>query len=417
MKIGGNILVFNSGSSSLKFQLFETDGEVPTSKLRGMVGGLGERPICEWVYRGERTREAIAANSHQAATRQIFVLLEQTIDAKQSLLDRITAVGHRIVHGGGRFFEPTLITNESLELLATSNALVPLHNPFALEVVQECRNRLAAVPMVAVFDTAYFHELPEYARTYALPAAWGEGTQPIRRYGFHGLAHRYMAERFAAMQTENGRPLRLVTLQLGHGCSAAAIRDGHAVDTSMGFTPLEGLVMATRPGDLDVGIVLHWLGRRTATTAELIDSLNHRAGLLGLSGISADMQELLRLEAQGHARAHLAIEAFCYRARKYIGAYLAVLGGAEAIIFGGGIGENAAVIRERICAGMQWCGLELDEEANRTALGRAARISPPNARPAAYVIPVDEEALIVRDTLTFLESVRDGNTACALQME
>lgn len=404
MKIDDDILVFNSGSSSLKFQLFGADADTSAGALRGMVRDLGDEAICEWVYRGKRERTVLSAADHTAAARYVLALLEQITDAGHSLLDGVAAMGHRIVHGGDSFFEPTLLTDETLAALDALSPLAPLHNPPALAVIRTCQEQLPDTPMVGVFDTAFFHALPDYVRAYALPVEWTAGTQPIRRYGFHGLAHRYMAERFATVHAVNDTASRVITLQLGHGCSVAAIRDGRAIETSMGFTPLEGLIMATRPGDVDVGVVLHLLEHGGVTAHALTDGLNHRAGLLGLSGASADMQELLALEAQGHAGAHLAVEAFCHRARKYVGAYLAVLGGADAIVFGGGIGEHAPAIRARICAGMDWCGLQLDEQSNRSAVGREACISTVDASIAAYVIPVDEEALIARDTLSYLSA-------------
>lgn len=405
MKNDNHILVFNSGSSSLKFQLFEHVADTPVSTLQGMVRDLGDEAVCEWIYQGKQERTSIAANDHGTAARHVLALLQQITDAGCSLLDTVTAIGHRIVHGGERFFEPTLLTNEALAALDALSPLAPLHNPPALSVIRACQEELPDIPLVGVFDTAFFHALPDYVRAYALPAKWTEQSQPIRRYGFHGLAHRYMAERFATIRAANDTSSRVITLQLGHGCSIAAIRNGQSVETSMGFTPLEGLIMATRPGDLDAGVVLHVLERGVVSAAELNDGLNHRAGLLGLSGVSADMQELLTLEAHGHAGARLAVEAFCHRARKYLGAYLAVLGGADAIVFGGGIGEHAAAIRARICAGMEWCGLQLDEQSNRSAVGMEARISKVDAPLAAYVIPVDEEMLIARDVLRCFSTV------------
>ncbi|WP_244859981.1 acetate/propionate family kinase [Nitrosococcus oceani] len=395
----GNILVFNSGSSSLKFQLFEMDAITPASRVRGVVRNLGDDAICEWLSRGKREHTSVSAYDHGTAARYVLELLEHITDAGQPLLHTITAMGHRIVHGGDTFTAPILLTSRALTALDALSPLAPLHNPPALAVVRACQEHLPDIPMAAVFDTAFFHELPDYVRAYALPAEWREGSRPIRRYGFHGLAHRYMVEHFSTIHPTNTPSSRLITLQLGHGCSVAALRDGHPLETSMGFTPLEGLIMATRPGDVDIGVVLHLLEGAEVTASELSEGLNHRAGLLGLSGASADMEELLALEARGHSGAHLAIEAFCHRARKYLGAYLAVLGGADAILFGGGIGEHAPEIRARICAGLNWCGLELDTQANEAAAPDGEeRISTADSRLAAYVIPVNEEALIAQDT-------------------
>lgn len=405
MSFIGNILVFNSGSSSLKFQLFEVERDTPASLLRGAVRDIGDESICDWDYLGHREREPCSATDHAMAARRVLDLLKRLDGADQSLDKTVASVGHRIVHGGDSFLDPTLLTDHSLAELDALNRLAPLHNPPALAVVRTCRERLPDVPMVAVFDTAFFRRLPEHVRAYALPAEWTEGSQPIRRYGFHGLAHRYMAERYLSLRDADATPCKVITLQLGHGCSATAVRDGIALETSMGFTPMEGLVMATRPGDVDPGVVLHLLERGAVTTRSLNEGMNHRAGLLGLSGATSDMRELLALQSRGHDGARLAVEAFCHRARKYIGAYLAVLGGAEAILFGGGIGEHAPAIRKRICAGFAWCGLELDARANEDAVGTEARISKADSSLAAYVIPVDEESLIARDTVRCVGTV------------
>lgn len=395
------ILVFNSGSSSLKFQLFEVDANAPVRLLGGAVRGLGDEAICEWIYRGETEATLISVSGHADAAHWVLDRLAKAGESGQSLLSGVTAIGHRIVHGGEVFTAPTLITDRTLSALDALSPIAPLHNPPALAVVRVCRERLRDVAMVAVFDTAYFQALPDYVRSYALPAEWTR-SQGIRRYGFHGLAHRYMMERYYSISDQDPESCRVISLQLGHGCSVAAIRGNRPVETSMGFTPLEGLIMATRPGDVDVGVVLSLIERSTVTAHQLSEGLHHRSGLLGLSGVSADMQALLTLEAQGHDGARLAVRAFCHRARKYLGAYLAVLGGADAIVFGGGIGEQAAEIRARICAGMEWCGLALDEQANQAAVGAEARISTSDSRPTAYVIPVDEESLIARDTLNCL---------------
>jgi len=253
-----------------------------------------------------------------------------------------------------------------------------------------------------VFDTAFHATLPEHARTYALPAHWR--ARGIRRYGFHGVAHRFMYERACALQRAPVR--RVVTFQLGNGCSVSAIRDGRSVDTSMGYTPLEGLVMSTRCGDVDPGAVVA-LVRGGVDGAELTRGLNHESGLLGLSGATADMRELLALEAGGHAGARLAIAAFCQRARKYLGAYLALLNGADAIVFGGGIGEHAPAIRARICADMEWCGLQLDAGANERAVGIEGVVSASGSI-AVYVVAVNEELVIARDTATVLGSRRSS---------
>ncbi len=394
------LLVFNAGSSSLKFQLFRLEGGEPRRLLRGAVRDLGAQASLDWEFAGRRSSAGLKLASHSDAAEHLFGLLAQTRWRGRSLCEQVSLLGHRIVHGGESFRHPVLIDEQVLGRLAGLNRLAPLHNPPALEVIALCRRRLrqadgSGPPMVAVFDTAYFHVLPEYARAYALPARW----QRIRRCGFHGLAHRYLVEQCVMLGGLDPRSSRVISLQLGHGCSIAAVRNGRPVDTSMGYTPLEGLVMATRPGDLDAGILLELAGHQGVPVDELERALNTEAGLLGLSGVSADMRRLLELARQGHAGAGFAIQVFCHRARKYLGACLAVLGGADAIVFGGGTGAHSPQIRERICAGMQWCGLELDLEANREPARTAGLLSVPGARPLIYALDVDEELLIARDTL------------------
>ncbi len=297
------------------------------------------------------------------------------------------ATAHRVVHGANLFSAPERVTPEVIARLGSLTPLAPLHNQPALDVLRAVSERLEGVPAVAVFDSAFFRKLPPVARAYALPESW-RSTHAIERYGFHGS--RTNSCTVGASRATNVASGRAVTLQLGSGCSAAALRDGRPVDTSMGFTPLEGLVMGTRAGDVDAGILLH-LARAGVPWAELDSALNHESGLLGLSGQSADMSELLALEERGEPRAALAIDAFCHRARKYIGAYAAVLGGLDVVAFGGGIGENAAAIRSRICENFEWLGLELDERANMDSGDAERTISAASSSVAVHVIPVREE--------------------------
>jgi acetate kinase len=259
--------------------------------------------------------------------------------------------------------------------------------------------------MVATFDTAFYRSLPAYAAQYAIPHDLA-AKHGVRRYGFHGLAHRYMLERYSQIAASPVELTKLITLQLGAGCSATAIDGGRPVDTSMGLTPLEGLVMATRSGDVDPSLV-GYLARKEGVSVQEVEAwLNTRSGILGVSGRSADLRELLQAEEQGDARAGLAVEMFCYRVRKYIGAYMAALGGADAVLFGGGIGENAPTVRARICADMEWCGLTLDPDRNAAALGSEARISADGSRIQAHVVPVDEAVMIARDTYHCLRGSR-----------
>jgi acetate kinase len=395
------ILVFNSGSSSLKFQLFTaTDSGELKAQAKGAVNGFGPAASCHWTVGGTTQQIHKAVYRHQEAVDWVIGLLQGSSQRGMLLTDSV--LGHRVVHGGDQFSSPVRITGQVLAEIESLSSLVPLHNAPSAEVIRRCRLRLGSeVPMVAVFDTAFYHDLPDHVRAYALPADW-TASYGIKRYGFHGIAHRYLYERWLQIEGRGLSATRVITLQLGHGCSMTAIRGGSPVETSMGFTPLEGLIMATRPGDLDAGVLLHLAARGGLTLDRLSEGLNHRSGLLGLSGISADMRELLKLEAEGHLGAKLAVSAFCHRARKYLGAYLAVLGGVDAVVFGGGIGEHHPQIRERICAGMDWCGVGVDSERNRLAIGEEARISPDGARCHVYVIPVDEESIIARETYRYL---------------
>jgi len=392
-----NILTINCGSSSLKFLRYEVaaDGAARPGAW-GNVDRIGAGGVLEFHdAAGRENREAVAVPDHADAARRVLAWLGAA---------PLTAVAHRVVHGGDRFVQPARIDDAVIAEIDALSALAPLHNLPALAAIRAARAALGeAVPMVAVFDTAFHRTLPAHAARYAIPHELADKYR-IQRYGFHGLAHRAMAESYFSLTNQPVAGSKLITLQLGNGCSAAAIADGQSIDTSMGFTPLEGLVMGTRSGDLDPSLA-GWLAEREGVpVAQVEDWLNRRAGLLGVSGISRDMRDLLAQAAQGDARAALAVALFCYRVKKYIGAYLAVLGGADAIIFGGGIGEHAAEVRARCCAGLDWCGLTLDAVANRA--GRPGCISAPNARIAAYILPPDEAGVLLRDTLACLRAER-----------
>ena len=396
------ILVINCGSSTLKFQLVETDGDTTRRLARGIVDRIGGQSALDFApAHGEPHRETAAVGDHDQATRRVLAWL-----ASVSLLGALDGVGHRVVHGGDRFLEPTLIDDEVIEAVEALTDLAPLHNAPSLRAIRAARAVLGAgAPMVATFDTAFHRTLPERASRYAIPLELADRHR-IRRYGFHGLAHRYMTERYAAISATPLEQVKLVTLQLGNGCSATAVEGGRSVDTSMGFTPLEGLMMGTRSGDVDPSLA-GYLARREGVDIDEAEAwLNTRSGLLGVSGTSGDMRELLEAEEGGDARAALAVGMFCYRVRKYVGAYLGALGGADALVFGGGIGENAPLVRARICAGMGWCGLTLDEDRNARTVGSEGPISSDDSRVRAYVIPVDEAAVIARDTVHCLRRLR-----------
>ena len=291
---------------------------------------------------------------------------------------------------------------EVIEAIEALIELAPLHNPIGLAGILTCREILGTkMPMVAVFDTAFHSTMPPHASTYAIPHDLAT-RHKIQRYGFHGLAHSYVANRYSQITGTPIKTTRLITLHLGHGCSAAAIRAGCSIDTSMGFTPLEGLVMGTRSGDIDPAIVAYLAQKESVDASQVVGWLNHQSGLVGLSCQTSDMQELLEIESRDH-RARLAIDVFCYRIKKYIGSYLALLSGGDAVIFSGGIGEHAATIRARICQDMVWCGLILAPERNQMADGRESRISTEGASCHVYVIPVDEESIIAREVYLCLQ--------------
>jgi acetate kinase len=398
------VLVINSGSSSIKFRLSDVVEE-PTGALtsrsallQGVVKGIGGVASFEVTGPdGHRSTTTLEIRDHAHALHVLF-------DRLAGSLDNIEAVGHRVVHGGDRYVEPTLITEQVEAGIDELSELAPLHNPSCLAGIRGAKAVLdPAVPMVAVFDTAFHQTMPEVARRYALPLELADRHR-IRRYGFHGIAHASLANGYATCTGKSLEQVRLITLQLGNGCSVAAIARGRSVETSMGFTPLEGLVMGTRSGDVDASIVSYLSEREKVEPAEVERWLNERSGLLGLSGRSNDMRELLRLaEQEKDKRAGFAVELFCYRVRKYLGSYLAVLGGADAIVFGGGIGENAPEVRDRICRNMEWCGLTLSPDRNRKAVGlppgRAEKISTDESRLAAYVVAADEETWIARETV------------------
>src|SRR5215831_3993958 len=398
------VLVINSGSSSIKFRLVDVVEEARrglTSQpalLQGAIKGIGG--VASFEVTGQdahRSTTKLEIRNHAHALRVLF-------DRLSGSLEKIEAVGHRVVHGGDQYMEPTLITKEVEAGIDALSELAPLHNPSGLAGIRGAREVLGSrVPMVAVFDTAFHQSMPQVAKRYAIPEELADRYR-IRRYGFHGIAHASLANGYAACTGNSLKQIRLITLQLGNGCSVAAIARGRSVETSMGFTPLEGLVMGTRSGDVDASIVSYLSEREKVEPAEVERWLNERSGLLGVSGRSNDMRELLRAAKQDQdKRAQFAVDLFCYRVRKYLGAYLAVLDGADAIVFGGGIGENAPEIRERICRNLKWCGLRLHLDRNRAAVGlspgSAAKIGTDESRPAAYVVAADEESWIARETV------------------
>jgi acetate kinase len=389
------VLVLNCGSSTLKFQVVETDGLAESRKLaRGIVDRIGGPAAYSFkTDAGAPEEKALAVVNHEIAARLVIDWLRA-----QPELRAIDAVGHRVVHGADRFADSVLIDDAVIAELDALCEIAPLHNPGAVSGIRAARKILGdAVPMVAAFDTSFHHRIPDQAGLYAIPYELAQ-KHKIRRYGFHGLAHQYDVGRYAELIGKPVAQVNAVTLHLGNGCSATAIRDGQSVDTSMGFTPLEGLVMGTRSGDLDPALVSYLARKEQVDAAEVENWLNKRSGLLGLSGMSNDMRELVAAY-ETDPRARLAVDMFCYRARKYLGAYLIVLEGrAESVIFSGGIGENSPLVRKNILGGLEWCGLTLDNAGNESVIGCDGRISAAQSKLAVFVIHTDEETIIARET-------------------
>ncbi|HXU38156.1 MAG TPA: acetate kinase [Blastocatellia bacterium] len=404
-----NVLILNCGSSTVKFQLIATDMDEISRNAdrrlaRGVVERIGGEAIVTTKVEG-RAQQRSTANLRdmRAAVDHIIRWASSEaagIDGVRSVAD-IHTIGHRVVHGGERFTHSVLITDEVLEGIEDMIELAPLHNPANIKGIQAARDLFGpGLPQVAVFDTAFHQTLPERAYLYAIPYQFYRRYK-VRRYGFHGTSHRYVAYRYRLLRNITREETNVITLHLGNGCSAAAIKNGDSIDTSMGMTPLEGLVMGTRAGDIDPAIIDFLAVKEGLSLQQLEGMLNKQSGLIGISGLTNDMRELLEESHENNdRRARLAIEIFCYRVRKYIGAYLAAMGGADAIVFTGGVGENAPEIRERICEGFEWAGLELDQERNTKCTGGCeGLISSDSSRLAAYTIPTDEELLIARDTV------------------
>lgn len=408
------VLVLNCGSSSLKFQLVDTDLERAASGTdrvlaKGAVDDIGGAGILKLEAAGAPpVKEAAEVLEHKIAVERVLDWLCRKETAALASRSEIGAVGHRIVHGGERFQESVRIDEAVLGGIEACFEMAPLHNPPNVKGYRAARELLGdAVPQVAVFDTSFHQTMAPAAYLYGLPYLMYE-RHGIRRYGFHGTSHRYVSRRLTALlqRRPDDEGLRLVTCHLGNGCSVAAIRGGRSVDTSMGFTPLEGLVMGTRSGDLDPAILPHIMGKEELGPWEVSALLNKHSGLFGLSGLSNDMRTLLEAEAEGNARARLALDVFCYRLKKYIAAYAGVLGGIDGLAFAGGIGENAAPIRRRALDGLEALGLEIDPHRNEGARGQEAEISSRTAGARVFVVPTNEEILIARDTLHIVSGRR-----------
>ena len=403
-----NVLVLNAGSSSLKFQVVVTDLErIRNNADERLCGGSVERIGGEAIITcapRNAPRQKVTAPIRTISAALDYVLRwlasEQSGIPEIGHLSDLHVVGHRVVHGGELFRESAIITDEVLKGIEDCIDLAPLHNPNHIKGILAVRDVFGRdMKQVAVFDTAFHTSIPDHAFLYALPYHL-YARHRIRRYGFHGTSNRYVAYRYRTLRHLAREQTNIVTLHLGNGCSATAVRGGRAVDTSMGMTPLEGLVMGTRSGDIDPAIPSLVGTKEGLSPTEVESLLNTQCGLLGISGITNDMRVLLReLQEHDDRRIHLAIEIFCYRARKYIGAFLASMAGADAVVFTGGIGANSPEIRARICEGLQWAGLKIDENQNAQTVGCEGMISSADSPLQAWVIPTDEELLIARDAV------------------
>ena len=397
------VLVINAGSSSLKYQLLDTDNQEVLAKglceRIGIDGKFTYKPQVE----GKKVLDAVdvAMPTHSEA---IQTVLDALVDAENGVIasmKEIDAVGHRVVHGGEAFNKSVLITDEVMKAIEDCIPLAPLHNPANLTGIRACQKVMPGVPMVAVFDTAFHQTMPAKAYMYALPYEYYENDK-VRRYGFHGTSHKYVAGRAAAMLGKKPEELKLISCHLGNGSSVTAVDGGKSVDTSMGFTPLAGLPMGTRAGDLDAGILQYVMNKYGLSIDEMLNVLNKKSGVEGLSGVSSDFRDLENAAAEGNEKASLSREKFAYEVKKYVGAYAAAMGGVDAIIFTAGVGENDKAIRAMVCKGLEYMGVKLDDEAN-SVRGKETVISTADSKVKVLLIPTNEELMIAMDTASIVK--------------
>jgi acetate kinase len=400
------ILTLNCGSSSIKYQLFDTDKSDEPVLAKGAVERIGMKGaiLSHSRFDGDKVKIAGEIVDHGAGIEYILAILLSKNHGVLNDRAEIDAVGHRVVHGGEVFKGSVKINPEVLEVLNDNIDLAPLHNPANIKGIVACQRLMKEVPMVGVFDTAFHSTLPERAYLYGLPYVLYK-RHAIRRYGFHGSSHYYVTGRAAEMLGKPKEDLKIITCHLGNGGSMAAVKNGESIDTTMGFTPLEGLLMGTRSGDIDAGAVLHIMGREELTLGEMNTLLNKHSGLMGISGISSDMREVEEEMMGGNARAKTAFDVFSYRIKKYIGAFAAAMGGVDAIVFTGGIGENSDLVREAACSEMEYIGIELNLDKNKKAVRTPNEndISADDSKVKVLVIPTDEELVIALETKKIVE--------------
>ena len=410
-----NIFVLNCGSSSVKFQiintdldLFETDGDRCIAK--GLIEKVGspEAILTFQTEGGEPFKAVEPIADHRAAIMRIKAWMEEPTTKIPGILgwDDLHAIGHRVVHGADKFTKSVRIDKEVLSQIEECVDIAPLHNPANLKGIYACTEIFGEkIPQVAVFDTAFHSTMPEEAYLYAIPYDLYAKFR-VRRYGFHGTSHRYVAYRYRKMTGKTRDKVNIITLHLGNGSSACAIKGGVSINTTMGLTPLEGLIMGTRSGDIDPAIVEYLVAKGFGSMTDIFNLLNKKSGVLGVSGLSNDMRDLEKGADEGHKRARLALSMFAGRVKKYIGAYIAEMNGCDAIVFTAGIGENGARIRSMICANLENLGIELDEELNAQAVrGKTMRISKEGGRVEVFVIPTNEELLLARDSVRVVKNV------------
>ena len=394
------VLVINCGSSSLKYQLIDSESEAVLAK--GLCERIGIDGRLTYAAAGkDKIVVEAAMPDHTAAVSMVLEALTKPGTGVVASLSEIGAVGHRVVHGGEKFSSSTVITDEVLKQIEECNDLAPLHNPANLIGIRACAKLMPGVPMVAVFDTAFHQTMPKKAFIYGLPYAYYE-KYGIRRYGFHGTSHSFVSKRCAELCGKAPEDLKIIVCHLGNGSSVSAVMNGKSVDTSMGLTPLEGLIMGTRSGDIDPAIVEFIAHKEGLTLEEVLTVLNKKSGVEGISGISSDFRDLENAADEGNERAILAQDAFAYRVAKYVGAYAAAMNGGDAIAFTAGVGENDSVIREKVCAYLGYLGLTLDKEANK-GRGKEIQLSTPDSTLKAFLIPTNEELAIARETVALVK--------------
>lgn len=394
------ILVINAGSSSLKYQLIDMDDEGVIAKGNCDRIGVGGH-ICHKTCDGRVLDEDCSFPTHTEAFQKLVETLVHGDAAVIKDISEISAIGHRIVQGAELFSESTIVTDEVIDKIESISDLAPLHNPAHVLALRACKKVFGDIPQVVVFDTAFHQTMPPRAYMYGIPYEYYEKYH-VRKYGFHGTSHRYVTGELARLIGRDIKDLKIISCHLGNGSSICCVNGGKSVDTSMGFTPLDGLIMGTRSGSVDASVVTFLAEKEKISAKEMSDLLNKKSGYLGISGISSDNRDITAACEQGHERAKLVLDIQRYQIKKYIGAYTAVMNGLDAVIFTGGIGENAWDLRETVCSDMDFFGIKIDKEKNKAQNGKLANISAPDARVQCWIVPTNEELLIARDTLALI---------------